>query len=123
MREVLLILFVTMCTVVSQLLVKYGVGRLPVKDPGSNLLGWLVSVATSPGIIGAVSIQAFGFLVWIVVVSRVKLGAAFAISGGFFYLLVALSSWLLYGERLSPIQWFGLVVISVGVLLVIPHSP
>lgn len=117
MREILMIVLVTLCTLGSQLLVKFGVGRLQVRDPSTNLVGWLLSVATSPSIIAAVAIQGFGFLVWVVVVSRMKLGVAFAISGGFFYLLVALSSWALYGERLSALQWGGLLLVSFGVLL------
>ncbi len=117
MREILMILIVTICTVASQLLVKFGVGRLQVRDPSGNFTGWLTSVATSPSIIGAVAVQGMGFLIWIVVVSRMKLGAAFAISGGFFYLLVATSSFLIFGERLSPQQWAGLFLISSGVVL------
>ena len=60
----------------------------------------------------------FGFIVWVVVVSRVKLGVAFAISGGTFYLLLAALTWLLYGERLTLGQWAGLALISSGVLMV-----
>jgi len=56
-------------------------------------------------------------MVWVVVVSRVKLGMAFAISGSFFYLLIALASWQLYGERLNALQWAGIVLVSCGVLL------
>lgn len=123
MREIAMILVVTMCTVASQLLVKYGVGRLSVRDPSGNFVGWFASVATSPGIIAAVSVQAIGFLIWIVVVSRMKLGAAFAISGGFFYVLVALSSFVFFGERLSGSQWAGLSLISAGVVLMMLSQP
>ena len=61
---------------------------------------------------------AVGFVVWVVVVSRVKLGVAFAISGAFFYLLMAAVTWLLYGERLTLWQWAGIALISTGVLMV-----
>ena len=68
--------------------------------------------------IAAIAVQGAGFIVWVVVVSRVKLGVAFAISGGSFYMLMAAASWLVYGERLNPWQWGGLVMISIGVMMV-----
>jgi drug/metabolite transporter (DMT)-like permease len=43
---------------------------------------------------------------------------AFAVSGSFFYLLMAAASWFLFGERLTSTQWIGLVLISAGVLMV-----
>ncbi len=76
-----------------------------------------MAAVLSPSIIGAVAIQGVGFLVWVVVVSRMKLGIAFAISGAFFYLFIALSSWLIYGEKLSVLQWGGLAMISCGDVL------
>ena len=38
---------------------------------------------------------------WVVVVSRVKLGVAFSMSGAFFYILLALLSWWFYDEGRS----------------------
>src|SRR5689334_854941 len=119
MREMLLIIVVTLCTLTSQLLVKAGAGRLPVLEPARNLSQWLWAVATSPNIIGAVAIQGFGFVLWVLVVSRVKLGVAFALSGAIFYFLIAVASWLLYGERLTGYQWAGLTLISIGVTLMV----
>lgn len=122
MREILIILFVTSCTIASQMLVKLGVNRLPVRDPSGNFYGWLYGVTTSPGIIGAVLIQGLGFMAWVVVVARMKLGAAFAISGAFFYLMIALASWWLYGERLNAAQWTGMLLISSGVMVMISQT-
>lgn len=54
-----------------------------------------MAVVASPKFWGAVVIQGVGFLVWIAVVSRVKLGPAFATSGALFYILLAVASWYL----------------------------
>jgi small multidrug resistance pump/undecaprenyl phosphate-alpha-L-ara4N flippase subunit ArnE len=83
----------------------------------SHKLAFLLQAVTSPYVLTAIAIQGCGFLLWILVVSRIKLGVAFAISGSFFYLLIAFSSWLLYGERISAMQWAGLTLISIGVAL------
>jgi drug/metabolite transporter (DMT)-like permease len=48
-------------------------------------------------------------------VSREKLGVATAVVGAGFYTLIALSAWLIYGETLSPLQWIGIVVVTLGV--------
>jgi multidrug transporter EmrE-like cation transporter len=47
-----------------------------------------------------------------------KPGVAFAISGSFFYILVAMPGWLSSGERLATIQRIGIVPLSIGVLLI-----
>jgi len=116
-REILMILFVTCSTLGSQLLVKHAVTQIAARDPVPTGVQWLLAACLSPSVIMAVAIQGIGFIVWVVVVSRVKLGMAFAISGALFYVLIALSSWLLYGERLAAAQWAGLVLVSCGVLL------
>lgn len=113
-----MILFVTVSTLGSQLLVKSAVLALAARNPPLRGWPWLLAAITSPAVIAAVLVQAVGFVVWVVVVSRVKLGVAFALSGAFFYLLMALSSWLLFQERLTPVQWLGIVLLSVGVYLI-----
>lgn len=113
-----MILFVTCSTLGSQLLIKDAVIRIAAKSPSPAGVDWLLAVAGSPRIWMAVVVQGIGFLVWVGVVSRVKLGPAFAISGALFYILLALVSWFLYGERLAPLQWAGIALVSAGVLMI-----
>lgn len=116
-REILMIIYVTCSTLASQLLVKYAVTQVAARDPVPRGVDWLMAACLSPALIAAVLIQGIGFLVWVVVVSRVKLGMAFAIAGSFFYILIAVLGWLLYNERLGPLQWGGIALISIGVLM------
>lgn len=115
--QILMIIFVTCSTLASQLLVKHAVTTIASRNPGLQGLSWLWTAIFSPGVILAVAIQGIGFIVWVIVVSRMKLGVAFAISGSFFYILIAASSWFLYGEKLTSLQWVGLAFVSTGVLL------
>lgn len=117
-RELLMIVFVTCCTLGSQLLVKYSVTRIAARETVPSGLDWLVAAMLSPGVIAAVLIQGLGFTVWVVVVSKVKLGVAFATSGAFFYIALALAGWYFYGERLGAPQWAGILLVSAGVLLI-----
>lgn len=117
-RDLLMILFVTCSTLGSQLLIKGAVAGIATRSPPPSGLDWLLAVLASPKIWAAVAVQGVGFLVWIAVVSRVKLGPAFATSGAFFYVLLAAASWYLYGERLAPLQWMGITLVSIGVLMI-----
>lgn len=118
MPVALLILIVTLCTIGSQLLLKRAVGDLGSVLRDSGVGGFLLAAATSPSVIGALAIQGAGYVVWMFVLLRSQLSVAFAISGSFFYLLMAAASWLFFGERLSGMQWGGLVLISIGVVMV-----
>lgn len=117
-HETLMIGFVTCTTLGGQLMVKQAVTQIALREPTLAGWHWLLAAMLSPGVLAAVVVQGIGFAVWVVVVSRVKLGVAFAISGSFFYVLLALLSWWLYGEKLAVGQWMGIVLISVGVLMV-----
>lgn len=116
--EIFFIVLVTLCTLGSQLLIKAAVTKLDLGLLDGHKMAFLFDAVTSPQIMGAILLQGTGFLLWIFVVSRMKLGVAFAISGGIFYLLIAASSWWLYGERLTSTQWVGLACVSLGVVLV-----
>lgn len=118
LRDILMILFTTCTTLGGQMLLKRGVVEIAARTPKPTGVDWLSAVAISPAIWGAVLIQGVGFVVWIVVVSRMKLGVAFAIAGAFLYILMAVMGWSLYGERLAPLQWVGIVLVSVGVLMI-----
>lgn len=115
--NLLVISLVTCLTLASQLLVKFGVRQLADGPLELKGFSWIVAAMTSWPILLAIAIQGLGFVCWVFVVDRMKLGMAFAISGSFFYTLVALSSWYLYDERLTPLQWIALLLISVGVAI------
>lgn len=111
-----MIVLVTCMTLGSQLLLKKAIAVIgPLLQ--TDKLAFLAAAFTSPYVLSAIAMQGLGFVLWLFVISRVKLGVAFALSGAFFYLLIALSSWYLYGERLTIQQWGGLLLISSGVAL------
>lgn len=117
MSVYLLILITTLCTIGGQLILKRAVGALkPLLQEGPIM--FLIGAATSPLVIAALSLQVLGYVAWLFVLSKERLSIAFALSGSSFYLLMALASWYFFGERLSVVQWLGLLLISLGVILV-----
>lgn len=117
-RNLLMILFVTGTTITGQLLLKRAVTQVSLRVPAPTGIDWLVTTFLSPLVWVAIGLQGLGFIVWVVVISRLKLGVAFALAGASLYILMAFVAWQLHGERLSPVQWAGIIFISAGVLMV-----
>lgn len=115
----LVILAVTTCTLGSQMLLKTAVRRVANAMPDLAGLRWMQQMLLAPEVWAAILLQGLGFMLWIVVVSKMKLGPAFAVSGAFFYIMLAMLDWVVFGERLNALQWVGLLMISGGVVAMV----
>jgi len=118
MPTFVLVVIVTLCTIFSQLILKRGVGQLVEVLKEAGRIEFIMSAATSPYVIVALALQGAGYVVWLFVLTQERLSVAFAMSGSFFYILMAAASWVFYDERLSLGQWAGLFIISIGILMV-----
>jgi drug/metabolite transporter (DMT)-like permease len=114
----LLLVAVTVNAVISQLLLRRALNELGNPSSLSGLPRFIGNAALSPWIYGSVALQILGYVLWMLVVSREKLGVATASIGAGFYILMALSAWLLYGETLSPLQWTGIILVTSGVVCI-----
>ncbi len=109
---------VTVNAVIGQLLLKFAIGALGITSIAANFPRFIVLAARSPWIYLSVLVQVFGYVLWMVLISRVKLGVATASVGAGFYILMALSAWGVYGESLTVYQWLGIALITVGLTFV-----
>jgi multidrug transporter EmrE-like cation transporter len=116
MKTISMIFVVSASVIVSQLLLKRGVRGLDFSCFSVDLV---LKVASSPFIIASIALQLSSFVIWLIVISKTNLGYAFGFSGAFLYLLLPLLSWFIYGERLSSLQWIGLVFIITGIVLIV----
>lgn len=113
----------TITTVVSQLLLRRGTSTLGGAPATlAALPRFIGQAALSPWVYASVTLQVIGYVLWLVIVSREKLGVATASIGAGFYLLMAFSAWLIYGETLSAPQWIGILLVTCGVVF-ISQSP
>jgi drug/metabolite transporter (DMT)-like permease len=105
---------VVLVFVLSQILLKKG-----VLDLGSTRVdkAFFFQALTSPYVLGALALSGIGVLVWLVVLSRYDLGYANLIIS-FSYVLIVVSSALIFKEDISPIRWLGTLFITLGVYLV-----
>lgn len=117
--SILLILASVMVGVVGQLLLKAGVARLgPIGGAAlANLPHLVGGVVTNPLIILGLASYGLGAAMWIIVLSRVDLSMAYPMLG-LGYVLVLLTSWLIFGEAVTPLRWAGTFMIVAGVVLV-----
>jgi drug/metabolite transporter (DMT)-like permease len=111
----LLIIAVTVNTVLGQLILKGALAGLGGSPAIGNLVRFTLSAARSPLIYLSLAIQAFGYILWMVLISRMKLGLATASVGAGFYICMALAAWGIYGESLTYLQWLGIGLIAIGV--------
>jgi drug/metabolite transporter (DMT)-like permease len=114
----ILILLVAVNAVIGQLILKRAVLGLGAAPKLENIPRFLLAASKSPWIYASVAIQALGYVLWMILVSRAKLSVATASVAAVFYILVALASWWIYGESLNNVQWLGIGLITIGVVCV-----
>jgi drug/metabolite transporter (DMT)-like permease len=119
----LLILIVTINAVIGQILLKRALVSLGGPAAFASLLKFIFAAMKSPWIYLSLAIQVFGYVLWMTLVSREKLGVAAASVGAGFYVLMALGGWVVYGESLTLVQWLGIGFITIGVTCVSMNAP
>ncbi|MFI4891524.1 MAG: hypothetical protein ACHQIL_13420 [Steroidobacterales bacterium] len=118
MNTRLLIIAVTVNAVAGQLLLKramISIGRSPTL---ATLPAFIMFAAKSPWVYASLAIQGLGYLLWMILISRVKIGIATASVASGFYVLMAFCAWAVYGEALTVLQWLGIGFITIGVACV-----
>lgn len=114
----LLIIAVAVNAVLGQLILKYALANLGGRQALRNLPQFFLDALSSPWMYASIGIQGLGFFLWLVLISRVKLGVASASVAAGFYILMPLCAWAIYGESLTGLQWFGMGLITIGVTCV-----
>ena len=113
-----LILIVTANAVVGQLILKRALLAIGGPSAFDSLPRFIAAAMQSPWIYLSILVQALGYLLWMTLVAREKLGVAAASVGAGFYIMTAFGAWAFYGESLSALQWLGIVFITIGVTCV-----
>jgi len=113
-----LVVCIAINAVLGQLMLKRTLATLGGRAALTHLPKFIVAAATSPWMYTTIVIQGLGFYLWMLLVSREKLGVATASVGAAFYILMPLSAWAVYGESLTNLQWLGVILITIGVACV-----
>jgi drug/metabolite transporter (DMT)-like permease len=117
-----MILAVSAGTVGDLLLAK---GMKELGDLSAMNLRGIINIAfqamTTPKIIIGTAMLAIFFFVWLAVLSWEDLSVALPMQA-LNYVLVAFLAQFYLGEHVSPLRWFGIVLVCVGVMLITKSS-
>ena len=120
-KDILLLLCNVLFTVTGQLLLKQGmlqVGRVGELD---RVIPKLMKAFMNPFVIGGIATYGFTTMIWLVILSRVKLSIAYPmISLG--YVISIFFAWFFFKESVPKIRVMGAIVICIGVYLVASAS-
>lgn len=109
-KQIYLIILVPSLTISSQLLLKKGLNL----TSGTNTI---FKVILSPYVIGGVIISGIGFVLWLILISKMDLSKALPYSTGIFYLELVIFSRLFLGETLSISRLLSIILIAAGVII------
>ena len=118
MRDYILLIVNVFLTVIGQILMKQGMNQIG-KIGGSltDIVPKLIQAFTNPFVIGGISVYGFTTMLWLIILSRVKLSIAYPmLSLG--YIFSIFFAWLLFRESVPKVRILGAVVIWLGVYLV-----
>jgi uncharacterized membrane protein len=104
--------------VAGQLLLRKGmleVGQFPGFD---HLWSFFVKTFTQPYVLMAIFCVLIAALSWMVTLSKTELSRVYPFMG-LSFVLVALGSWVFFGESLNLWRWVGIAFITAGVFLVL----
>ena len=116
MQPVAVILASVLLGVVGQLVLKGGVTRLgPLALGGGNPLALAWRIGSTPQIWGGLALYGVSTFLWLVALSQVQLGFAYPFLS-LSYVLVIVTSWVLFSEEVSVWRVVGVAAICIGVI-------
>jgi len=116
MQAYILLGMAILTAVLSQLLFKQGVSELGnMKFSVSNTGLMIANVFRNPFLLTGLFFYGISFILWLFVLSKIKLSVVYPITSMNF-VLVIIASYYLFDEKLSLFQYAGILLIIVGVL-------
>lgn len=101
----------------AMIFLKAGARKLGTLSYSSGWLDSMLRMAMQPYVLGGVLCYGISLVVWVFVISREAVSAAYPITA-LVYVLNALAAAYFFGEILRPVQWGGMACILVGVMLI-----
>lgn len=103
--------------IAGQTAIKLGVSRPDAPQAKANISSLLLLIVQSPLVLLGLALYGVGALAWIAVLSRLDLSYAYPFLA-LNFVLITLISYLMLGESIPTLRWFGIGVICIGILLI-----
>jgi len=119
MKTIAIALLVPVIGTLGQLFLKFGMSQIGSikRSDFDNPVSLMLTVFTNTWILMAIPLYFCGFLIWLIVLSKLNLSYAY----GFLaltYVLIPLISWLVLGESIPTLRWFGIGGVCISVLII-----
>jgi len=119
LNSAILIVIAIVIACSGQVLLKTGMGQVGTFVAGQydQATAFVLHALYNRYIVAGIALYALGAIVWMIVLSRVKLSVAYPMLA-LNYVLIMLCSRYIFGEEISSSQWLGAGFICIGVSLV-----
>ena len=119
MKTIAIALLVPIVGTLGQMFLKFGMNQIGSikRSDFENPVSLMLAVFTNTWILMAIPLYFCGFIVWLIVLSKLDLSYAY----GFLaltYVLIPLMSWLVLGESIPAFRWVGIGGVCISVLIV-----
>lgn len=123
MSSTLFFLLISVVTAgIAQFFLKKGVSILGDLDFSlSTLFNTIINIFRNPYLLIGMFLFVVSFLFYLITLSKLKLNLAYPVMVSAGIILVAIGSWIFFGETLSSIQIIGIALIILGIFLLIPR--
>jgi len=121
MQTIILVIATILTAALSQLIFK----SVTLKSIGylnfslENLIFLFGKIIKNPTMLTGIFLYGLSFLLWLFVISRIRLGVVYPLAASSIVALVVIGSWILYQESLSSTQIIGIFTILIGFFLLL----
>lgn len=103
---------------VGQLLMKIGLKNTGIDSiTFANLAEFITRNASSVFVLLGMLVYVVNFFIWITILSRIDLSVAVPVCS-FSYIFIPILAMIFLHEAVSPIRWFGIILIIAGIYFV-----
>ena len=103
---------------VGQLLMKIGLKNTGIDSiTFANLAEFITRNASSVFVLLGMLVYVVNFFIWITILSRIDLSVAVPVCS-FSYIFIPILAMIFLHETVSPIRWFGIILIIAGIYFV-----
>lgn len=119
MKAVLLAIMAPIIATLGQVMLKVGmtqVGQITLEHLKKPIT-LAIRIFTNPLIASALPVYIVGFILWVLVLSKLELSYAYpflALS----YVFILIASWLILGETISPMRLVGVIIVCAGIVII-----
>lgn len=112
-----IMLAVSVCLAAAgQVFMKQGMRMIGV-FPAKEILTRLITIVFNPFVFSGLFLFGISAVIWLVVLSRLELSFVYPMVS-VAYVIVAIASLLLLGEKVTAIRWLGILTICLGVFFI-----